>query len=226
MEIRRSPLNWICGLILILLPLISITSAARHRSKCPYEDDSIPIWEKIQCDKSDPNTPPVKRLVRLYSRASSKHIQMEATAVNARGNKSSEYARLVLESDNLTGRLKIRSEKTNRYLCMNKKGELVARLQKQKNRTLKRCIFRQIQANSGYSEFESVKYPQWFIGFSKGGVPIKGSRGSRRQKPRYRQFLVINLRPEKKRRNHLKRAIQYNELKKRIIRLLRMKLRL
>ena len=99
-------------------------------------------------------------------------------------------------------------------------------LQKQKNRTLKRCIFRQIQANNGYFEFESVKYPQWFIGFSKGGVPIKGSRSSRRQKPRYRQFLVISLRPEKKRRNHLKRAIQYNELKKRIIRLLRMKLRL
>ena len=39
-------------------------------------------------------------------------------------------ARLVLESDNLTGRLKIRSEKTNRYLCMNKKGELVARVRK------------------------------------------------------------------------------------------------
>ena len=36
-------------------------------------------------------------------------------------------ARLVLESDNF-GSVQIRGEKTKRYLCMNKKGELVARV--------------------------------------------------------------------------------------------------
>ena len=39
----------------------------------------------------------------------------------------SPVARLVLESDNF-GRLKIQSENTNRYLCMNKKGKLVTRV--------------------------------------------------------------------------------------------------
>ena len=33
----------------------------------------------------------------------------------------------MLESDNF-GRIKIRGEKTNRYLCINKKGELVPRV--------------------------------------------------------------------------------------------------
>ena len=37
-------------------------------------------------------------------------------------------ARLVLESDNLGGRIKIRGENTNRYLCINKKGDLVTRV--------------------------------------------------------------------------------------------------
>lgn len=36
-------------------------------------------------------------------------------------------ARLVLESDNF-GRIKIRGESTNRYLCLSRKGELVARV--------------------------------------------------------------------------------------------------
>jgi len=227
--------SWsICGLILILLPLTFSTSHAAHkssRSGCTYfrqkSTESIPNWwEKTffepfyrnESDKTDTNNPSIKRTVQLYSRASHLHVQIKKKELDARGRHGSEYARLVLESDNF-GRVKIRGEKTNRYLCLNKKGELVTRVKKSSSIEMKRCIFKQEVTAKGYFEYRSTKYPQWLIGFSKGGRPVSGCRSAMR--PIYRQFTHRKL-PEWIRQKHRRDA----KRRMRLIRLLRRKFRL
>lgn len=244
MKIRQSLLSGICGLILFLLPLTFSTSPAARRSKSRTpqatqgsegcnNDKSIPIEKRVACTvfyknlkTSDPNNHPVQKKVRLYSRASRLHVQITKTEVDARGQNDSEHAILVLESDNF-GRLKIRSHKTNRYLCMNKQGNLVTKVKKYKFVEIKakKCIFKEKDTGDGYIQFQSVKYPQWYIGFSKHGRPTNAIKGAKRQKPRYRQFLK-KIWPEKRKRQQSRRSIQFSQLKKKIIRLLRMKLRL
>lgn len=228
METRLSSLS-ICGLILILLPLTFSTSPATYRSRHETTPeclkDKIPLWEKMMCgfiskqeNQTDTNNHPIKRKVQLYSRASQLHVQIKKTAMDASGEDGSQYARLVLESDNF-GRIKIRGEKTNRYLCFNKKGELVPRAKKQRFATMKRCIFREEMTGEGWLQYRSVKYPDWLIGFSKGGRPMNGNRSAQRSK--YREFTVRKL--ERRKRKHLRDA---KLLRIKIIRLLRKKFHL
>jgi len=203
----------ICGLILILLPKALSTSPAadsrswktRGRGSLPCSTNkSIPIYERKMCifverqkNQTDPNNHPVKRNVQLFSRASKLHVQITKTELDARGRDGSGFARLVLESDNF-GRIKIRGESTNRYLCLSKKGELVARAKKQRFATMKRCIFEEEITSEGYSQYRSVRYPQWYIGFSKGGRARSGSVSAKRQI--YRHFTPRSLGRRKHRR--------------------------
>lgn len=203
----------ICGLILILLPeTLSTSPAANSRSwktrsgeSLPCSTNkSIPIYERKMCifvesqkNQTDNNNHPVKRTVQLFSRASKLHVQIMKTELDARGRDGSGFARLVLESDNF-GRIKIRGESTNRYLCLNKKGELVARVKKQRFATMKRCIFEEEITSEGYYQYKSVRYPQWYIGFSKGGRARSGSVSAKRQI--YRHFTPRSLGRRKHRR--------------------------
>ncbi|KAL9983822.1 hypothetical protein ACROYT_G006058 [Oculina patagonica] len=197
MKTKLSSLS-ICGLILILLPVTFSTSPAANSwdsskgsLKCPT-DKSIPFYERKMCEFvekqkniTDPQNPPTKRTVQLYSRASKLHVQIMKTELDARGRDGSGYARLVLESDNF-GRIKIRGENTNRYLCINKKGDLVARVKKQRFALMRRCIFNEEITSEGYYQYKSVRYPDLYIGFSKGGRPRNGKTSAKRQI--YRHF--------------------------------------
>lgn len=224
MEIR--PLS-ICALIMSFLPLTFGTSPVAYRDKissCLQLNKSIEIYARIMCGfvhneslKTDKNNAPVKRKVLLYSRASQLHVQIKRSELDARGQDSSEYARLVLESDNF-GRVKIRGEKTNRYLCVDRRGELVARAKKQRFSVMKRCIFNEEITGEGWFQYKSVKYPDFLIGFSKAGRPVNGQRSAKRSK--YRQFTLREL-PERRRRKHRRNA---RLLRFKIIRLLRKKL--
>lgn len=203
----------ICGLILILLPETLSTSPAakipswktRSRESLPCSaNKSIPIEERKMCSfvesqkkQTDNNNHPVKRTVQLFSRASKFHVQIMKRELDARGRNGSGFARLVLESDNF-GRIKIRGESSNRYLCLNKKGELVTRVKKQRFAPMKRCIFEEEITSEGYSQYKSARYPQWYIGFSKGGRARSGNVSAKRQI--YRHFTPRPLGKRKHRR--------------------------
>ncbi|KAJ7336579.1 Fibroblast growth factor 18 [Desmophyllum pertusum] len=224
MKTKLSSLS-ICGLILILLPLTLSSSPPVHSSGSSScrTDKSIPIHERIACfvavqNKSDRNNHPVKRTVQLYSRASKLHIQIMKTELDARGRDGSGYARLVLESDNF-GRIKIRGENTNRYLCLSKTGDLVTRVKKQRFSEMRRCIFKEEITSEGYNQYRSVRYPEWFIGFSKGGRPRSGSKSAKRQI--YRHFTQRVLPDHRRSRKHRREAKQLTKI---IIKLLRKKL--
>ncbi|XP_074613029.1 fibroblast growth factor 18-like [Acropora palmata] len=228
MEIRVSSLR-ISGLILSFITVTIGTSPAVYSgksSRCLQLNKSVEIYEKIMCGfvhnetfKTDKNNPPIKRKVQLYSRASQLHIQIRKSEVDARGQDGSEYARLVLESDNFR-RIRIRGEKANRYLCVTKKGELVARIKKQRFTVMKRCIFNEEITGEGWFQYRSTKYPSFVIGFSKAGRPMNGRKSAKRSK--YRQFTLREL-PERKHRKHRRNA---RLLRLRIIRFLRKRLRL
>lgn len=85
---------------------------------------------------------------------------------------------------------------------------------------MKRCSFREEYTAEGYFQYRSVKYNDWFIGFSKGGRPSNGSKSARR--PKYCGFTIRELPEKRKRRQNRKDA----KLRMKIIRLLRKKLRL
>ncbi|PFX31072.1 fibroblast growth factor 18-like isoform X2 [Stylophora pistillata] len=217
----------VSGLILILVPFGFSTSPIKRgrlsypssSSICPT-DHSVPIADRIACHVAKQNvtdhySTPVERIVQLYSRASTGHVQIMKTGLDALGQDGSAYARLVLESDNF-GRIKIKREKTNRYICLSKKGDLVIRVKKQKFAAMRRCIFKEEMTGDGYFQYRSVRYPQWYIGFSKGGRPRHGSKSAKRAI--YRHFTIRNT-PD--RRRHTRREARI----KRIIKWLRKRLR-
>lgn len=224
METTLSSLS-VNGLILILLPFSFSTSPVKRGrllypiSICPT-DNSLPIDKRIACHVAKQNvtdhySTPVERIVQLYSRASTGHVQIMKTGLDALGQDGSIYARLVLESDNF-GRIKIKREKTNRYICLSKKGDLVTRVKKQKFAAMRRCIFKEEMTSDGYFQYKSARYPQWYIGFSKGGRPRHGSRSAKR--PIYRHFTIRNT-PD---RRHTRRVAR---IKRIIIKWLRKRLR-
>ncbi|XP_022781668.1 fibroblast growth factor 18-like [Stylophora pistillata] len=118
--------------------------------------------------------------VQIYSRATGKYIQIKKTRVDATGVNGSQYALLKLETGGLTSLVTIRGVKANRYLCLNKKGHIVARMKKQKYSRMKRCEFYQDDAK-GYDQYRSARYPQWVLGFSKRGHPLSGAKSANRK---------------------------------------------
>lgn len=145
---------------------------------------------------------PFKKKVQLYSRTSGRFVQIKTTELDARGKNDSQYARLVLESD-FFGRIKIRGENTNRYLCLNKKGKLVTRVRKQKFAAMKSCDFEE-EYSEGYFQYKSIKYPRWFIGFSRKGKPTSGRKGVTRQRNRHLIRYDLPNKTKRKRRRDAK----------------------
>ncbi|KAL9983836.1 hypothetical protein ACROYT_G006076 [Oculina patagonica] len=219
MKTRLSPAFCICALILILLPLTLSTSPAvdslrtRRLPPCPANRTKL-FWKAPSCEPGGTGGVGGKRKVQLYSRTSARFVQIRKTEVDARGRNGSQYARLVMETENFD-RVTIRGENTNRHLCMNKKGKLVTRVRKQQFAAMKQCQFSE-EFSKGYYQYRSVMYPQWFIGFSHKGGARNGRKSAERLKHRYRQFMRYDV-SDKTRRN---RRWNPNHRKKKLIKLL------
>ncbi|XP_055416118.1 fibroblast growth factor 8 isoform X4 [Bubalus kerabau] len=72
-----------------------------------------------------------RRLIRtyqLYSRTSGKHVQVLANKrINAMAEDGDPFAKLIVETDTFGSRVRVRGAETGLYICMNKKGKLIAK---------------------------------------------------------------------------------------------------
>uniref|UniRef100_G1U373 SRCR domain-containing protein n=1 Tax=Oryctolagus cuniculus TaxID=9986 RepID=G1U373_RABIT len=73
-----------------------------------------------------------RRLIRtyqLYSRTSGKHVQVLANKrINAMAEDGDPFAKLIVETDTFGSRVRVRGAETGLYICMNKKGKLIAKV--------------------------------------------------------------------------------------------------
>jgi len=87
---------------------------------------------------------------------------------------------------------------------------------KQTFAAMKSCDFKE-EYSEGYFRYKSLKYPKWFIGFSRQGKPRSGRNGA--TKHRYRHFIRYDL-PNKTKRKHRRLSKQR---KKKFVKLLQKK---
>ncbi|XP_064600653.1 fibroblast growth factor 18-like isoform X2 [Liolophura sinensis] len=125
-------------------------------------------------------TEPFVRSYRLYSRCSSRYltIRFRRRDVNARGTDRSKYAKLLLESVDHDGLIRIKSETTGRYLCFNFRGKLIVR----HHGDSIQCKFREEITKENYTKFRSAAPAVWYVGFRSNGKPVKGYKGNRPEK--------------------------------------------
>lgn len=78
----------------------------------------------------------------------------------------------------------------------------IIQVRKQKFAAMKSCDFKE-EYSEGYFQYKSVKYPKWFIGFSRQGKPRSRRKGA--TKHRYRHFIRYDV-PDKTKRKHRRDA--------------------
>uniref|UniRef100_H0VXB2 Fibroblast growth factor n=1 Tax=Cavia porcellus TaxID=10141 RepID=H0VXB2_CAVPO len=123
-----------------------------------------------------------RRLVRtyqLYSRTSGKHVQVLANKrINAMAEDGDPFAKLIVETDTFGSRVRVRGAETGLYICMNKKGKLIAK----SNGKGKDCVFTEIVLENNYTALQNAKYEAWYMAFTRKGRPRKGSRTRQHQR--------------------------------------------
>ncbi|KAG2455652.1 FGF18 factor, partial [Polypterus senegalus] len=117
------------------------------------------------------------RVYQLYSRTSGKHVQVLGRRISARGEDGDRYAQLVVETDTFGSQVRIKGKETEYYLCMNRRGKLVGKL----NDKSKECVFVEKLLENNYTALISAKYSGWYVGFTKKGRPRKGPRTQENQ---------------------------------------------
>ncbi|CAF90913.1 unnamed protein product, partial [Tetraodon nigroviridis] len=133
---------------------------------------------RTQGAASDPLSRRQVRVYQLYSRTSGQHVQIQGRRVTATAADGSPHARLFVETDSFGSRVRIRGAESGRYLCMNRKGKLVAK----PNGESRECIFSEIVLENNYTAFQNAKYEGWYVAFSRKGRPIKASRTRENQR--------------------------------------------
>ncbi|XP_007479194.1 fibroblast growth factor 8 isoform X1 [Petaurus breviceps papuanus] len=123
-----------------------------------------------------------RRLIRtyqLYSRTSGKHVQVLANKrINAMAEDGDPYAKLIVETDTFGSRVRVRGAETGLYICMNKKGKLIAK----SNGKGKDCVFTEIVLENNYTALQNAKYEGWYMAFTRKGRPRKGSKTRQHQR--------------------------------------------
>ncbi|XP_033908179.3 fibroblast growth factor 18 isoform X1 [Acipenser ruthenus] len=117
------------------------------------------------------------RVYQLYSRTSGKHVQVLDRRISARGEDGDKYAQLVVETDTFGSQVRIKGKATDYYLCMNRRGKLVGKV----NDKSKECVFVEKVLENNYTALMSAKYSGWYVGFTKKGRPRKGPRTQENQ---------------------------------------------
>uniref|UniRef100_A0A7N8X9V6 Fibroblast growth factor 17 n=1 Tax=Mastacembelus armatus TaxID=205130 RepID=A0A7N8X9V6_9TELE len=120
------------------------------------------------------------RIYQLYSRTSGKHVQIQGKRVTATAEDGNVYARLFVETDTFGSRVRIRGAESGHYLCMNRKGKLVGKVQD--TFVDLDCIFTEIVLENNYTAFQNAKHEGWYVAFTRKGRPIKASRTRENQR--------------------------------------------
>jgi len=176
--------------VLIVRFTFSLQSRALHEK---YRDHY-----EAEKQKTDQKSVPFERVTQLYSKASKAHVQIIGRKVNALGEDGSPHARLIIQSDSF-GRVRIRSNLTNHYICLGRSGRPVG-VPMRKAQTKISCVFQEVYAANHFTEFRSIISTgrhRWGLGFTKRGSGRKGRKV--RPNGRAGQFLerplrlVINL---------------------------------
>ncbi|XP_011312340.1 fibroblast growth factor 18 [Fopius arisanus] len=118
--------------------------------------------------------PAMVRSVSLYSTCSSGNITVLGRDVKAmaRDESNAPYQKLSTQSDDFSKKLYIYAEKSQRYICFNKRWKLVALPKKQRDAM---CQFYESYHGS-YLRYNSAVDSTKYLGFNKFGKPIKGQR--------------------------------------------------
>ncbi|XP_028669038.1 fibroblast growth factor 18a isoform X1 [Erpetoichthys calabaricus] len=163
-------LTWLCvqTLLMLFAPLQQI-----------FAEESVDfrIHVENQTRARDDMSRKQLRVYQLYSRTSGKHVQVLGRRISARGEDGDKYAQLVVETDTFGSQVRIKGKETEFYLCMNRRGKLVGKL----NDKSKECVFVEKLLENNYTALISAKYSGWYVGFTKKGRPRKGPRTQENQ---------------------------------------------
>nr|XP_034179693.1 uncharacterized protein LOC117604087 isoform X2 [Osmia lignaria] len=119
--------------------------------------------------------PAMVRSVSLYSTCSSGNVTVINRTVKAEGRNESNapYQKLTTQSEDFSRKLYIFAEKSQKYICFNKRWKLVALPKKHKGPM---CQFYE-DYNGSYLTYRSVVDSSRYIGFNKGGKQMRSTRG-------------------------------------------------
>ncbi|XP_034950399.1 uncharacterized protein ths isoform X2 [Chelonus insularis] len=119
--------------------------------------------------------PAMVRSVSLYSTCSSGNITVIGRTIKAlaRDEMIAPFQKLTTQSDDFSRKLYIFAEKSQRYICFNKRWKPVALPKKQRDAM---CQFYETY-NGPYLRYKSAVDSSKYLGFNKYGKPIKGQRG-------------------------------------------------
>ncbi|XP_030048028.1 fibroblast growth factor 18-like [Microcaecilia unicolor] len=118
------------------------------------------------------------RIYQLYSRTTSKHVQILGKKINANAEDGNKYALLVVETDTFGSHVRIKGKETGYYICMNKNGKVLGKL----NGKNRECVFVEEVLENNYTAFMSANYQGWYLGFTRKGRPRKGPRTQQNQR--------------------------------------------
>ncbi|XP_017753044.1 PREDICTED: fibroblast growth factor 17 [Eufriesea mexicana] len=115
--------------------------------------------------------PAMVRSVSLYSTCSSGNVTVIGRLINAtvRNDENAPYQKLTTQSEDFSGKLYIFAEKSQRYICFNKRWKLVGLLKKQKGPM---CQFYE-DYSGPYLTYKSVVDNTRYLAFNKFGKPMK-----------------------------------------------------
>ncbi|XP_070170604.1 fibroblast growth factor 18 isoform X1 [Polyergus mexicanus] len=119
--------------------------------------------------------PAMVRSVSLYSTCSSGNVTVIGRSIKAMGrdDHNAPYQKLTTQSEDFSRKLYIFAEKSQRYICFNKRWKLVGLPKKQKGPM---CQFYEVY-NGSYLRYRSVVDGSRYIGFNKFGKPMKNPHG-------------------------------------------------
>ncbi|CAK9806787.1 Fibroblast growth factor 17 [Anthophora quadrimaculata] len=119
--------------------------------------------------------PAMVRSVSLYSTCSSGNVTVIGRSIKAMGrdDHNAPYQKLTTQSEDFSRKLYIFAEKSQRYICFNKRWKLVGLPKKQKSSM---CQFYE-DYNGSYLTYRSVVDTSRYLGFNKFGKPMKNLHG-------------------------------------------------
>ncbi|XP_012222519.1 uncharacterized protein ths isoform X2 [Linepithema humile] len=119
--------------------------------------------------------PAMVRSVSLYSTCSSGNVTVIGRSIKAmeRNDNYAPYQKLTTQSEDFSKRLYIFAEKSQRYICFNRRWKLVGLPRKQKGPM---CQFYE-EYKGSYLRYRSAVDETRFIGFNKIGKPMKNPHG-------------------------------------------------
>ncbi|XP_011878746.1 PREDICTED: fibroblast growth factor 18-like isoform X2 [Vollenhovia emeryi] len=119
--------------------------------------------------------PAMVRSVSLYSSCSSGNVTVIGRSIKAigRDDYNAPYQKLTTQSEDFSKKLYIFAEKSQRYICFNKRWKLVGLSKKQRGPM---CQFYEVY-NGSYLRYRSAVNGTRYIGFNKFGKPMKNPHG-------------------------------------------------